>query len=66
MLLEKCGGGSVDLYKNEDNGIATLLINNPAKKNALSGKKLTLKVLGKFVADDILKLILLFFRENKT
>ena len=27
--------------KNDETGIATLLINNPKKKNALSGKQLT-------------------------
>ena len=33
------GGGSIDLETDESTGIATLLINNPQKKNALSGKK---------------------------
>ena len=28
----------MDLKKNEENGIATLLVNNPTKKNALTGK----------------------------
>ena len=37
-LLENFQGGSVDLKKNEENGIATLLVNNPTKKNAFTGK----------------------------
>ena len=36
-LLENFQGGSVDLKKNEENGIATLLVNNPPKKNAFTG-----------------------------
>ena len=28
----------MDLKKNEENGIATLLVNNPPKKNAFTGK----------------------------
>jgi len=30
-------GGSVDLIKNEDTAIATLCLNQPERKNALSG-----------------------------
>ena len=28
----------MDLKKNEENGVATLLVNNPSKKNAFTGK----------------------------
>jgi len=30
-------GGSVDLIKNEDTGIATLCLNQPERRNAISG-----------------------------
>jgi hypothetical protein len=30
-------GGSVDLIKNEDTGIATLCLNQPERRNAVSG-----------------------------
>ena len=36
--LEKFLGGSVDLVKNEENGLATVLINHEAKRNAISGR----------------------------
>lgn len=36
--LSKFLGGSVDLIKNEENGLATVLLNNATKKNAISGK----------------------------
>ncbi|XP_033737256.1 ethylmalonyl-CoA decarboxylase-like [Pecten maximus] len=36
--LEKYGGGSVDLTKHETDGVAVITLNNPDKKNALSGK----------------------------
>lgn len=31
-------GGSVDLIKDNETGIATITMNNPEKKNAFSGK----------------------------
>lgn len=31
-------GGCVDVVKNEDTGIATLCLNNPERRNAISGK----------------------------
>lgn len=30
-------GGSVDIVKNEDTGIATLCLNHPERRNAISG-----------------------------
>lgn len=36
--LEHLGEGSVDLELNKTTGIATILINHPKKKNAISGK----------------------------
>ncbi|KAK9504775.1 hypothetical protein O3M35_008964 [Rhynocoris fuscipes] len=36
--LEKLGEGSVDLELDKASGIATIFINNPKKKNAMSGK----------------------------
>ncbi|XP_059151584.1 ethylmalonyl-CoA decarboxylase-like [Physella acuta] len=36
--LVKFEGGSVDLEMDDNTGIATILINNPAKRNSLSGK----------------------------
>jgi hypothetical protein len=35
--LFQAKGGSVDLIKNEDTGIATLCLNQPARRNAISG-----------------------------
>lgn len=37
-LLAKFPGGRVDVVKNEQNGIATVCLNRPDKKNAISGK----------------------------
>ncbi len=31
-------GGSVELQKNDEKGIAKILLNNPSKKNAFSGQ----------------------------
>ena len=39
ILEQFDGGGSINLERDESTGIATLLINNPQKKNALSGKE---------------------------
>ncbi|XP_069127547.1 ethylmalonyl-CoA decarboxylase-like [Argopecten irradians] len=36
--LKNYGGGSVDLVKHETDGIGVISLNNPDKKNALSGK----------------------------
>ena len=36
-LLLQSEGGSVDLIKNEDTGIATLCLNQPERRNAISG-----------------------------
>lgn len=36
-LLLQSKGGSVDLIKNEDTGIATLCLNQPERRNAISG-----------------------------
>lgn len=36
-VLSQWKGGSVDLEKDEDTGIASIILNNPDKKNALSG-----------------------------
>lgn len=36
--LSKLKGGSVDLTKDEKTGIATILLNNPERKNAFTGK----------------------------
>lgn len=36
--LERFLGGSVDLVKNEENGLAVVLLNHEAKRNAISGK----------------------------
>ena len=38
--LASCLGGSVDLEKNEDTGIAVMTFNNTKAKNAYSGKYL--------------------------
>lgn len=35
--FRKLGGGSVDLTKDEQTGIATLILNNPDRKNSLTG-----------------------------
>jgi hypothetical protein len=35
--LLQSSGGSVDLVKNEDTGIATLCLNHPERRNAISG-----------------------------
>jgi hypothetical protein len=37
-LLARFPGGSVDVVKNEKTGIATVCLNRPDKKNAISGK----------------------------
>jgi hypothetical protein len=37
-LLARFPGGSVDVVKNEQTGIATVCLNRPDKKNAISGK----------------------------
>ena len=37
-LLAAYSGGNVELHKDEAKGIAKILINNPDKKNAFSGK----------------------------
>ena len=37
-VLAAYPGGSVDLSKDDAKGIAKILINNPEKKNAFSGK----------------------------
>ncbi|XP_045160119.2 ethylmalonyl-CoA decarboxylase-like [Mercenaria mercenaria] len=36
--FQKLPGGSVDLAKDETSGIATVIINNPGRKNAFTGK----------------------------
>jgi len=36
-FLCKIKGGSVDLTKDEKTGIATIILNNPERKNAISG-----------------------------
>lgn len=38
--LSQYQGGSVSLHKNEDSGVATILIANEGKKNAFTGGKL--------------------------
>jgi hypothetical protein len=40
QLLQSTGG-SVDLIKNEDTGIATLCLNQPERRNAISGNNNT-------------------------
>lgn len=35
--FSKLGGGSVDLNKDKQTGIATLILNNPDRKNSLTG-----------------------------
>lgn len=37
-------GGSVDFKKDEETGIATMLINNPSKGNAFSGSNPSIEV----------------------
>lgn len=37
-LEEIDNSGDLELYKNDETGIALLYINNPSKKNALTGK----------------------------
>lgn len=40
-LLASARGGSVDLQKDDETGIATVTLNHPAKKNAMSGMPLS-------------------------
>ena len=41
MLQQFDSGGSIDIETDDSTGIATLLINNPQKKNAMSGNNNT-------------------------
>ena len=42
--FSKYEGGKVELFKNDETGVATVRINHPERRNALSGRKLDTSV----------------------